>query len=130
MFHRGSGQERGSLYHYKDSVSSIKISISNSINSCYCIMFCRAWDHDDPVTAVQLSLKNLQLDYIDLYLVHAPFRLRKDVSFANLTEEDKLGYSSEVMAECWKVGILTDHKGFTDTFVTFVSLFAGNGGMC
>ncbi|XP_057868593.1 aldo-keto reductase family 4 member C11 [Cryptomeria japonica] len=35
--------------------------------------------HDDPVTAIKNSLKNLQIDYVDLYLIHLPVRFRKEV---------------------------------------------------
>ena len=44
------------------------------------------------IPAIQLTLKNLQLDYLDLYLIHSPFAFRHGANFANLKEEDKLGY--------------------------------------
>ncbi|GLJ48227.1 hypothetical protein SUGI_1018300 [Cryptomeria japonica] len=39
----------------------------------------KLWDdeHDDPLAAITKSLKNLQLEYLDLYLLHWPVRLRK-----------------------------------------------------
>ena len=53
--------------------------------------------------AIQLTLKNLQLDYLDLYLVHGPFAFRHGVDFPNLQEEDKLGYDEARVARVWEV---------------------------
>jgi len=47
-------------------------------------------DLDDPVSALRTSLKNLQLEYVDLYLIHWPIKLRKGASFPIPTEEDFL----------------------------------------
>ena len=53
--------------------------------------------------ALQLTLKNLQLDYLDLYLIHSPFTFRRGASIANLQEEDKLGYDEARIARVWEV---------------------------
>ena len=55
--------------------------------------------------AIQLTLKNLQLDYLDLYLIHSPFAFRHGANFANLKEEDKLGYDESRVSGIWKVEI-------------------------
>lgn len=34
-------------------------------------------DHDDPEAALDASLRNLKMDYVDLYLIHFPVRLRR-----------------------------------------------------
>lgn len=53
--------------------------------------------------AIQLTLKNLQLDYLNLYLIHSPFAFRHEVDTTNLQEEDKLGYDESRIAGIWKV---------------------------
>ena len=66
---------------------------------------CRC-DHNAPedvLPACQNTLRDLRLDYLDLYLIHIPFALRKGSDFSNLTEEDKLGYSPEAIAKTWTV---------------------------
>ena len=51
----------------------------------------------------QATLKDLQLDYLDLYLVHSPASLKKGATFPNLAEEDKLNYDPDRMAKTWEV---------------------------
>ena len=53
--------------------------------------------------ACQLTLKNLQLDYLDLYLVHGPLALRAGTPFASMTDDDKLGYDPDMIARTWEV---------------------------
>lgn len=66
---------------------------------------CRNGDHapDDIVPACQLTLKNLQLEYLDLYLMHWPLAQKKGVKLADLTDEENFGYTEEDVAETWKV---------------------------
>ena len=54
--------------------------------------------------AYQLTLKNLQLDYLDLYLIHCPFTIRKGATFVTMTDDDKLGYDPDRVAKTWEVG--------------------------
>ena len=73
-----------------------------------CIIFyphARNADHnvEDVLPACQLTLKNLQLDYLDLYLVHWPVALKKGAVIATLTEDDQLGYDPDRLAKTWTV---------------------------
>ena len=38
----------------------------------YIVTKLKGADHADPVTALQTSLKKLNLSYVDLYLIHSP----------------------------------------------------------
>jgi diketogulonate reductase-like aldo/keto reductase len=49
-----------------------------------------AGDHEDPVSALKTSLKELQLEYLDLYLIHWPINLKKGSSHPMPREEDFL----------------------------------------
>ena len=62
-------------------------------------------DHtpEDVEPACRLTLKNLGLEYLDLYLVHSPSTLAKGAT--SLTEDNKLGYDPSRMSETWKVGV-------------------------
>ena len=59
----------------------------------------------DVIDACQLTTKNLQVDYLDLYLVHFPFRIRKGVPFP-FPDEDKFLYDAKNISQCWKVSPL------------------------
>ncbi|XP_046848372.1 aldo-keto reductase family 1 member B1-like [Xenia sp. Carnegie-2017] len=60
--------------------------------------------HDDVLAACQTTLKNLQLDYLDLYLVHNPCTFPKDLAFPIPPAQLKkvIGYDKEQMSETWK----------------------------
>ena len=65
----------------------------------------RSTDHgrDDVLPACETTLKNLQLEYLDLYLVHWPIQLRKECLLYKLEEDDKMGYDAQRIAKCWEV---------------------------
>lgn len=66
----------------------------------------KLWNSDhakeDVLPACQLTLKNLRLDYLDLYLIHWPQELPKKCDLSQLTEADKLGYDEKRIAQCWE----------------------------
>ena len=70
-------------------------------------LLCRGCDHatEDVLPSCQLSLKDLQLDYLDLYLIHTPFEVSKGASFP-FREEEKLMYNAESISHCWEVSLL------------------------
>lgn len=67
-------------------------------------LWCSDFAKEHVIDACKLSLKNLQLDYIDLYLVHVPVQLDKVLAPLFPDEEKKgiLGYSPEMMKETWQ----------------------------
>ena len=60
-------------------------------------------DKEYVLPAIQLTLKNLQLEYLDLYLIHSPNAFRHGVNFMTMKEEDKLGYEEDRIARVWEV---------------------------
>ena len=64
------------------------------------IFHCR---NADVLPACQLTLKNLQLDYLDLYLMHWPVALKKGSVISGLTDDDQLGYDHERVVKTWSV---------------------------
>eukprot|EP00794_Sanderia_malayensis_P004785 gene4785-5412_t len=66
-------------------------------------LWCNDFAKENVIDACKLTLKNLQLDYVDLYLVHVPPRLDKSV--ATIPGPDKkglIGYTPELMKETWQ----------------------------
>ena len=68
----------------------------------------RSTDHgrDEVLPACELTLKNLKLDYLDLYIVHWPFVVKKGAVLGELKEGEDLGYNEETEAKCWEVFII------------------------
>jgi diketogulonate reductase-like aldo/keto reductase len=52
----------------------------------------------------KITLKNLQLDYLDLYLIHWPIDIAPDCTFpkVEIKDDERLGYSEERTAQCWE----------------------------
>lgn len=65
----------------------------------------RNTDHarEDVVPACESSLKDLQLDYLDLFLIHWPVTLKKGAVVYKYTDKDLIGYDPERMAKTWEV---------------------------
>uniref|UniRef100_A0A0D6QTQ0 NADP-dependent oxidoreductase domain-containing protein n=1 Tax=Araucaria cunninghamii TaxID=56994 RepID=A0A0D6QTQ0_ARACU len=65
--------------------------------------------HDDPVSALKTSLENLHLEYVDLYLIHWPVKLRKEAAPFHFKEEDFLPVDIKStwqgMEQCAELGL-------------------------
>ena len=60
-------------------------------------------DFGDVRGACELSLKNLQLDYLDLYLIHLPFEVDPDeFKFPDPKGKGVIGYKEERIEEVWR----------------------------
>ena len=73
------------------------IMISNAIisprHTCHAM--------EDILPACETALASLQLEYLDLYLVHGPVSFRKGA--LGTEDRDNLGYDPDRMANTWKV---------------------------
>ncbi|KAJ4973131.1 hypothetical protein NE237_006305 [Protea cynaroides] len=71
-------------------------------------LWCLDADHDLVLPALKKTLRNLGLDYVDLYLVHWPARLKEgsDIKFSkeNVLPFDMRG-TWEAMEECCRLGL-------------------------
>ncbi len=65
----------------------------------------RNTEHSPPdvLLACHAALRKLQMDYLDLYLIHWPVTIRKGAQAPNISDEDKLGYNPERVAATWAV---------------------------
>ena len=59
----------------------------------------------------ELTLRDLQLDHLDLYLIHWPARVRKGAITGKMTKDDQMGYDEELMAQTWRVREREGGKG-------------------
>ncbi len=77
--------------------------------ACVAISCCRLFDNHPELaeSACRLTLKNLQLDYLNLYLIHTPFSIRIGApsDFTTLTDHDKLGYDADRIGKVWEVSV-------------------------
>ncbi|KAJ7363428.1 hypothetical protein OS493_009582 [Desmophyllum pertusum] len=65
-------------------------------------LWCNRHAPEDVLPTCQETLKNLQTDYLDLYLIHLPITFRKDAALRPSAGEGILGYSHERMAQTWQ----------------------------
>ncbi|KAK7258221.1 hypothetical protein RIF29_32767 [Crotalaria pallida] len=66
-------------------------------------------DHHDPVSALQRTLENVGMEYLDMYLVHWPVKLKPWVNYAVPNEDDfeKLDFEATWagMEKCLEMGL-------------------------
>ncbi|MCP9769452.1 aldo/keto reductase [Lacihabitans sp. LS3-19] len=62
--------------------------------------------------AIKLTLKNLRLDYLDLYLIHWPIALKDDVNFPTNADE-MVSLSQTPLSETWQGMINVKAQGLT-----------------
>jgi aldehyde reductase len=94
-----------------------EVEIGNALQKCFKEGVCKREDifitsklwntchaKDKVEAACRLTLKNLQLDYLDLYLIHWPIDIAPDCTFPKkeIKDEERLGYSEEKTAQCWQ----------------------------
>lgn len=65
---------------------------------------------EDVQPAIEASLKNLQLDYLDLYLVHWPVALAYDVNYPQKAD-DLISLNELPLSETWQAVIALKEKG-------------------
>ncbi|KAK9293328.1 hypothetical protein L1049_021320 [Liquidambar formosana] len=67
-------------------------------------------DHHDPVSAIKETLENLGLDYVDMYLVHWPLKMKPGVNYPVPKEEDFEPLDLETtwagMEKCLGIGLV------------------------
>lgn len=66
----------------------------------------------DVLPALELTLQNLQVDYLDLYLIHWPVSLKKGVGFPT-KKEDFLNYKESPLTATWTAMEQLVQQGFT-----------------
>lgn len=72
-------------------------------------LWCPDAHHDLVLPALKKSLQRLRLEYVDLYLIHMPARVKQEVEGLNFSEEDLLPFDIkgtwEAMEECSRLGL-------------------------
>ncbi|KAF7285423.1 hypothetical protein GWI33_010672 [Rhynchophorus ferrugineus] len=63
--------------------------------------------------AIRTTLKNLNLQYLDLYLIHWPFALKEDGELFPVTEDGKAAFSDVDYLDTWKAMEALVKKGLT-----------------
>ncbi|XP_059643953.1 methylecgonone reductase-like [Cornus florida] len=70
---------------------------------------CSDSHHDLVLPAIHLTLRRLGLDYVDLYLIHLPVRMKEGIEGFEFTKEDLLPFDIkgtwEAMEECHRLGL-------------------------
>ncbi|KAL5554430.1 hypothetical protein UlMin_041831 [Ulmus minor] len=102
----------GSEKHLGEAIAeALRLGLINSRDDLF--ITSKLWptfaDRDLVVPAIKMSLSNLQLDYIDMYLVHWPLKLSQEVKGMPVEKEhvQPLDVKSvwEGMEECKKLGL-------------------------
>ena len=71
---------------------------------CACVQIRNGYQLESDVQeGCELTLRDLQLDHLDLYLIHWPARVRKGAVTGKMTKDDQMGYDEELMAQTWRV---------------------------
>lgn len=72
-------------------------------------LWCTDAHHDLVLPALKTTLKNLGLEYVDLYLIHWPVSLKQDAERLNFKKEDMIPFDIkgtwEAMEECYRLGL-------------------------
>ncbi|KAG6753789.1 hypothetical protein POTOM_041787 [Populus tomentosa] len=72
-------------------------------------LWCPDAHRDLVLPALKKSLQRLRLEYVDLYLIHMPARVKQEVEGLNFSEEDLLPFDIkgtwEAMEECSRLGL-------------------------
>jgi diketogulonate reductase-like aldo/keto reductase len=72
-------------------------------------LWCTDAHHDLVLPALETTLKKLGLEYVDLYLIHWPVRLKQDVEGINFNGEDVIPFDIkgtwEAMEDCYRLGL-------------------------
>ncbi|AES89305.1 methylecgonone reductase [Medicago truncatula] len=72
-------------------------------------LWCTDAQHDLVLPALKTTLKNLGLEYVDLYLIHWPVRLKQDAESLKFKKEDMIPFDIkgtwEAMEECYRLGL-------------------------
>ena len=91
-----------SFLHTRLTACGCSLILDQTFSFLY-IFRCTFHQREDVLSCCQESLKNLQLDYLDLYLVHTPIAMKKEAKFPGFTQDDILGYNPDTEADTWKV---------------------------
>ena len=65
-------------------------------------LWCSFYSKDDVLRGCRETLTSLQLDCLDLYLIHWPVVFKEGVTNFRVSDDVKLGYIPERIAECWE----------------------------
>ncbi|KAL1318238.1 hypothetical protein HN51_070511 [Arachis hypogaea] len=91
---------------------ALELGIVNSRHEAFITskLWCNNAHHDLVLPALKTTLKKLGLDYLDLYLIHMPVRLKPEVDgVLEIRKEDLLSFDMkgtwEAMEECQRLGL-------------------------
>ncbi|KAL1321860.1 hypothetical protein AAHE18_14G156800, partial [Arachis hypogaea] len=91
---------------------ALELGIINSRHEAFITskLWCNNDHHDLVLPALKTTLKKLGLDYLDLYLIHMPVRLKSEVDgVLEIGKDDLLPFDIEgtweAMEECQRLGL-------------------------